>query len=115
MSHYAIQDVESYLKNGGVVSPAHTGGGHLIKDNNCSETGLWVVTITNKINSDQQAYLTMSKNGPTVTNVSVNQQVNDRIIMHCGGGSHFMANTIQTNSSSELDNYHHQPLGSSTT
>jgi hypothetical protein len=111
-----MQDEELYLKMGGWCHH-HIHGATFSsrKVENALTQVFRMVPITNKINSDQQAYLTMSKNGPTVTNVSVNQQVNDRIIMHCGGGSHFMANTIQTNSSSELDNYHHQPLGSSTT
>ena len=54
----------------------------------------------------------MDKIGPTMTNIGVNQQVNDRIATHVGGRAHFIANTIQTSSKGELANYRHQSLDS---
>ena len=48
----------------------------------------------------------MSKIGPNVTNIGVNQQVNDRIASYVGVGAHFMANAIQISSKGNLANYH---------
>ena len=78
-----------------------------MKGNNYSKTGLWMVPITKRTNSDQQTHF-MSKIGPIITNIGVNQQVNDRIITQFGVGARFMANTIHTSSKGELANYHHQ-------
>ena len=72
-----------------------------------------MVPVTNKASSNKQVHF-MDKNGPNVTNIGVNQQVNDRITRHVGDGAHFMANTIQTSSKGELANYYHQSLGSPT-
>ena len=51
---------------------------------------------------------------PNITNIGVNQQVNNNIAAHFGGGTHVMANAIETSSKGELANYHHQSLGSPT-
>ena len=49
-----------------------------MKGNKYTKTGLWMVHITNKINSGLQAHF-MSNIGRNVTNNGVNQQVNDKI------------------------------------
>ena len=57
----------------------------------------------------------MGKIGPNITNIGVNQQVNDNIATYVGGGAHFMANAIKTSSKEKVTNSHHQSLGSPTT
>ena len=64
-----------------------------------------MVPITNKAKSDKQAQF-IGEIGPNVTNDGVNQQVNDRVTTHSGGGAHFMASTIQTSSKDELAKTH---------
>ena len=88
--------------NGGI------GGGNIFTEGKqCPKTGLWMVSITNRSNSKEQAKC-VGKIDPTATHGGVKQQVN-------GGGAHLVANAMQNSSRGELTNYHHQSLGSSPT
>jgi hypothetical protein len=73
-----------------------------------------MVPLTNEATSNKQAHF-MNKIGPTVTNIGVSQQVNDRIALDFGSGDHFMASTKQLTSKSGLSKYHHQSLCSQET
>ena len=80
----------------------------------CTKTGLWMVPIKDKANSNERANF-MHGSTPNDTFFGVNQQIDEDIKAHFGGNTHFMANAIQTSSKGELANYHHQSLGSPTT
>ena len=73
-----------------------------------------MVYISNKASSQEQENV-VGNVGPTIAIIGANQQVNNNIAAHFGGGSRFMANAIQTSSRGELANYHHQSLGLPTT
>ena len=51
-----------------------------------------MVHITSKANSQEQATF-VGNIGPGITNIDVNQQVNNNMAVHVGGKIYFMANT----------------------
>ena len=76
-------------------------------------TGLWMAPVTNKATSQEQATF-VGNIHPSITNIGVNQQVDNTMAVNFDCGTHFMANAIQTRLRGDLANYHHQSLGSPT-